>query len=136
MIISKIPTFRNLRDIETTPIKGVGPSTIESILAWLDDNEDWVFQLPLQLEQNVQVDEMIGTPKRKVCITGKLDMTRGQLASILEDKGFQVTSTVTKDCYALVSGDTVSSKYKKASTIGVTIIDYWSSKKAVLNGDF
>ena len=136
LIISKIPTFRNLRDIETTPIKGVGPSTIESILAWLDDNEDWVFQLPLQLEQNVQVDEMIGTPKRKVCITGKLDMTRGQLASILEDKGFQVTSTVTKDCYALVSGDTVSSKYKKASTIGVTIIDYWSSKKAVLNGDF
>ena len=63
-------------------------------------------------------------------------MTRSQLASILEDKGFQVTSTVTKDCYVLVSGDTISSKYKKASALGVTIIDYWSSKKDVLNGDF
>ena len=74
--------------------------------------------------------------RKKVCITGKLDMTRNQLSDILEDKGFQVTSTVTKDCYALVAGDTVSSKYKKAMTIGVNVIDYWSSKKDVLSGNF
>ena len=135
LIIPHIPAFRNLRDIETTMIKGVGPSTIESILAWLDDNEDWVTQLPLQLEQNVQVEEVLVT-RKKVCITGKLDMTRNQLSDILEDKGFQVTSTVTKDCYALVAGDTVSSKYKKAVTIGVNVIDYWSSKKDVLSGNF
>ena len=135
LIIPHIPAFRNLRDIETTIIKGVGPSTIESILAWLDDNEDWVTQLPLQLEQNVQVEEVLVT-RKKVCITGKLDMTRNQLSDILEDKGFQVTSTVTKDCYALVAGDTVSSKYKKAVTIGVNVIDYWSSKKDVLSGNF
>lgn len=135
LIVPKIPAFRNLRDIETTYIKGIGPSTINSILSWLDDNESWVENLPLQLEQNVQVEEVLVT-RKKVCITGKLDMTRSQLASILEDKGFQVTSTVTKDCYVLVSGDTISSKYKKASALGVTIIDYWSSKKDVLNGDF
>ena len=135
LIIPHIPAFRNLRDIETTTIKGIGPSTIESILAWLDDNEDWVTQLPLQLEQNVQVEEVLVT-RKKVCITGKLDMTRNQLSDILEDKGFQVTSTVTKDCYALVAGDTVSSKYKKAMTIGVNVIDYWSSKKDVLSGNF
>lgn len=135
LIVPKIPAFRNLRDIETTYIKGIGPSTIESILSWLDDNESWVENLPLQLEQNIQVEEVLVT-RKKVCITGKLDMTRSQLASILEEKGFQVTSTVTKDCYALVSGDTVSSKYKKASALGVTIIDYWSSKKEVLGGNF
>lgn len=134
LIVTKIPAFRNLRDIETVYIKGIGPSTIESILAWLDDNESWVENLPLQLEQNIQVDEILVT-RRKVCITGKLDMTRNQLASILEDKGFQVTSTVTKDCYALVAGDTTSSKYKKAVTIGITIIDYWSEKKRVLAGE-
>jgi DNA ligase (NAD+) len=135
LIVPKIPAFRNLRDIETTYIKGIGPSTIESILSWLDDNESWVDNLPLQLEQNVQVEEVVVT-RRKVCITGKLDMTRSQLATILEEKGFQVTSTVTKDCYALVAGDSVSSKYKKANTIGVNIIDYWSSKKDVLSGNF
>ena len=135
LIVTKIPAFRNLRDIETTYIKGIGPTTIESILSWLDDNESWVENLPLQLEQNVQVEEILVT-RKKVCITGKLDMTRSQLASILEEKGFQVTSTVTKDCYTLVAGDTTSSKYKKAMTIGVNVIDYWSSKKEVLSGNF
>ena len=137
LVVSKIPAFRNLRDIETTYIKGIGPSTIESVLSWLEENEDWVLTLPLQLEQNVTVEEVVGTPARKVCITGKMDMTRGQLSDILQEKGFKVTSTVTKDCYALITGgDTTSSKYKKAVTLGVTIVDYWSSKKDVISGDF
>ena len=137
LIISKIPAFRNLRDIETTDIKGIGPSTIESVLSWLDENEEWVLTLPLQLEQNVTVEEVVGTPARKVCITGKLDMTRNQLGDILEKLGFKVTTTVTKDCYALITGgDTTSSKYKKANTMGISVIDYWSSKKDVLSGDF
>jgi DNA ligase (NAD+) len=137
LIISKIPAFRNLRDIETTEIKGIGPSTVESVLSWLDENEEWVTTLPLQLEQNVTVEETVGTPARKICITGKLDMTRGDLADRLEAKGFKVSSTVTKDCYALITGgDTSSSKYKRAVTLGVTIIDYWSSQKEVLSGDF
>ena len=41
----------------------------------------------------------------------------------LEKLGFKVTSTVTKDCYALITGgDTTSSKYKRAVTLGVTIM--------------
>ena len=64
-------------------------------------------------------------------------MTRGQLSDILQDKGFKVTSTITKDCYALITGgDTTSSKYKKAVSSGITIVDYWSSRKNVLSGDF
>ena len=137
LILSKIPAFRNLRDIETTDIKGIGPSTIESVLSWLDENEEWVLTLPLQLEQNVTVEEVVGTPARKICITGKMDMTRNQLGDILEKLGFKVTNTVTKDCYALITGgDTTSSKYKKANTMGISVIDYWSSKKNVLSGDF
>ena len=137
LILSKIPAFRNLRDIETVDIKGIGPSTIESVLSWLDENEEWGLTLPLQLEQNVTVEEVVGTPARKICITGKLDMTRNQLGDILEKLGFKVTNTVTKDCYALITGgDTTSSKYKKANTMGISVIDYWSSKKDVLSGDF
>ena len=137
LIVSKIPTFKRLRDIATIDIKGVGPSTIDSILSWLDENEDWVHTLPLKLEQNVTVEDIIGTESRKICITGKLDMARTELGSILETKGFKVTSTVTKDCYALITaGDNSSSKFKKANTLGVKIVDYWSSKKEVLVGNF
>lgn len=137
LIVQKIPTFRNLKDIQYTDIKGIGPSTIDSILTWLETNEEWVYQLPLQLEQNISVSELISTTTRKVCITGKMDMTRNDLADILEKLGYKVTSTVTKDCYALITGgDTTSSKYVKAKQLGVNIVDYWSSKKDVLAGNF
>ena len=135
LIIPHIAAFRNLRDIEFAEIKGIGPRTKESILSWLDENEDWVLELPLQLEQEVTVEEVSQTI-RKVCITGKLDMTRNDLVGILEPLGFKSTSTVTKDCYALIAGDSGSSKHTRASQLGVKIIDYWASKKNVLSGDF
>lgn len=138
LIVSKIPYFSNLRDIEITPIKGIGPSTINAIITWLDDNEDWVLTLPLQLSQELVVSDVVDRYNgKKVCITGKLDMTRNDLADILVEKGFKVSTTVTKDCYALITGgDTTSSKYKKAVAQHIHIIDYWSRKKDVLNGDF
>lgn len=137
LIVQKIPTFRNLKDIQYVDIKGIGPSTIDSILTWLEENEEWVSQLPLQLEQVISVSELISTTARKVCITGKMDMTRNELADILEKLGYKVTSTVTKDCYALITGgDTTSSKYLKAKQLGITVVDYWSSKKDVLAGIF
>lgn len=137
LIVQKIPTFRNLKDIQYVDIKGIGPSTIDSILTWLEENEEWVQQLPLQLEQSISVLELISTNTRKVCITGKMDMTRNDLADILEKLGYKITSTVTKDCYALITGgDTTSSKYLKAKQLGITVVDYWSSKKDVLAGTF
>jgi DNA ligase (NAD+) len=137
LIVQKIPTFRNLKDIQYVDIKGIGPSTIDSILTWLEENEEWVQQLPLQLEQSISVSELISTNVRKVCITGKMDMTRNDLANILEKLGYKITSTVTKDCYALITGgDTTSSKYLKAKQLGITVVDYWSSKKDVLAGTF
>ena len=64
-------------------------------------------------------------------------MTRNELAEMLEGKGFKVTNTVTKDCYALITaGDTSSSKYKKADANGTKIVDYWENRTEVLNGAF
>jgi DNA ligase (NAD+) len=136
LICSYIPSFYNLRDIAHKEIKGVGPSTISSVLEWLESNEEWVEKLPLQLIQSVQVATLLKSSK-KVCVTGKLDMTRTQIAEMLEKNGFTVSSSVTKDCYALITaGDTSSSKYVKAQTLGIPIIDYWSRKKDVLSGNF
>lgn len=136
LITSRVTSFSSLRDVDVMPIKGIGPSTITSILSWLDFNEDWVYDLPLQLEQELTV-EKVEDKGKKVCITGKLDMSRSQLKDILEGKGYKVTSTVTKDCYALINGgDSSSSKYIKAKNSGVNIVDYWSSKKDVLSGNF
>ena len=62
-------------------------------------------------------------------------MTRSQLKEVLEGFNFQVTSTVTKDCYALITGgDDKSSKYTKAQSTGIKIIDYWGNKNSILTG--
>ena len=64
-------------------------------------------------------------------------MTRGDLADRLEQFRIKVTSTVTKDCYTLITGgDTTSSKYKKAKQQGIPIIDYWRNMGNVLTGNF
>lgn len=136
-IVLKLPRFLDLQEIATTDIKGIGPITKEKILAWYELNKDWVLNLPVALEEHNSVDLIIAGGAKKVCITGSLDMTRQQLQSILESKGYIVTSTVTKDCYALIhSGETSSSKYKKAAQNGVQTLDYWKNKNAILSGLF
>ena len=110
---------------------------VQSVLTWLDENEDWVYNLPLQLSEEITTDDITDTPARKICVTGKIDMTRNEFAERLERYNFKITSTVTKDCYALITGgDTTSSKYKKASQQGIIIVDYWQNRTDVLNGIF
>jgi DNA ligase (NAD+) len=136
VIVTSIPKFKHLEEIQYKDIKGIGPATIAAVLEWLEENKEWVEQLPIQLEQNVQVAVALKQNK-KVCVTGKLDMSRADIQEILEKHGFAVASSVTKDCYALISaGDTSSSKYLKAKELGIAIIDYWANKKDVLVGNF
>jgi len=136
LITTRLTSFSRLKEVELVEIKGIGPSTIKSIVSWLQTNEHWVYELPLQLEQELTVQKVQDSYK-KVCITGKLDMSRADLTEILESKGYKVTSTVTKDCYSLITaGDNKSSKYVKAKNMGILITDYWSSKKDVLSGNF
>lgn len=136
LIVQHLPTFDRLREIEMVQIRGIGPKTVENLLSWLDINEEWVLELPLKLSHDQSIDfESNSDEVRKICITGKLDMTRNDLAEILTAKGFTVTTTVTKDCYALISaGDTSSSKYNKAISLGIKIVDYWENRNNILNG--
>ena len=135
-IVAQIPQFNRLREIELVQITGIGPKTIESILAWLDVNEEWVTTLPLQLEQNQSVDAVLQSHGKKLCVTGKLDMTRNELADVLQEFNYQVTNTVTKDCFSIIPADTDtnSSKMDKAQRLGIKIINYWDNRADILHG--
>lgn len=138
-IVKKIPRFDRLRDIEITKVEGVAEKTIESILSWLDVNEEWVTELPLNLSHDLTVESIVAPIKKgkKVCITGKLDLTREELSEILTGYGYEVKDGVTRDLHVLISGgDTTSSKYKKAEQYGITILDFWSNKEKILTGQF
>jgi DNA ligase (NAD+) len=132
-IVEVIPFFERLHEIEFTDIKSIGPMTKEKILAWLDINEEWVLELPLQLKTEIST---VLEPKtiKKVCISGKLDLKKSELAEEIEKYGFTVVDSVTKDCYALITGDKSSTKTEKAEKYGVKVIDYWENKTGILQG--
>lgn len=134
LIVQHIPKFEDLREIETKVIKGIGPITTKKILSWLETNEDWVLQLPYSLES--QPEELISTQARKIVISGKLDMTKKEMAEHLAKFNFKVVDTITKDTYALIYGGEASEKTKKAEQYNIPTYNYWNSKPLILKGMF
>lgn len=135
-IINKLPKFSQLKNIEYMEIPSIGPITTEKILAWLSINEEWVLELPLNLEEAEEELSLIedNIPKRKICISGKLDMTKSDLEEELNRFGIIVSNSLTKDCIALISSGDKSGKYTKAKQYGIKIINYWENKKDILTG--
>ncbi len=133
LIVDHIPKFENLRDIASVNIKGIGPTTVESILAWIDVNEDWVLELPYSLEEQTQ-QSVSPSEVKKIAISGKLDMTKKELASHLTRHGFVLSDTVTKDCYALISSGEESTKTKQAEKYGIPVYNYWNNRASILKG--
>ncbi len=133
LIVDHIPKFENLRDIASVNIKGIGPTTVESILAWIDVNEDWVLELPYALEEQAQ-QGVSPSEIKKIAISGKLDMTKKELASHLSRHGFVLSDTVTKDCYAIISSGEESTKTKQAEKYGIPVYNYWNNRASILKG--
>lgn len=131
LIVSRIPRFEDLRSIAQTPIRGIGPATVEKIMAWLEVNEDWVLNLPYELsEQPVEKSGFV----KKVAISGKLDMTKSQLSDQLARYGIVTVDSITRDCYALISGGESSGKTKQAEKHGIPVINYWNNRAQILKG--
>ena len=90
-------------------------------------------EIPVQLEANTTNMEVL--EKRSICITGKLDRPRKEIAAILEEKGFEVKSSVTKSTYALITdGKEVSSKTLTAEKYGIKKVNYFENKESILDG--
>lgn len=132
-IIQRIPKFSDLSKIEFEKIDKIGPKITEKILIWFEENSDWVMKLPVQLEANTTNMEVL--EKKAICITGKLDRPRKEIAAILEEKGFEVKSSVTKSTYALITdGKEVSSKTLTAEKYGIKKVNYFENKESILDG--
>jgi DNA ligase (NAD+) len=133
LIAENIPRFDDLETIATKPIRGIGPSTIQSILSWIEINKYWVYELPYALEHT---PTKVISGSKKIAITGKLDLTKQELIDRLSMYGFVLSNTVTKDCYALITGGEESSKTKTATKYGIPIFNYWKHKAEILRGEF
>jgi DNA ligase (NAD+) len=135
LICKHLNSFDKLQRINEVQIHGIGPTTVDNILSWLEVNSDWVERLPYRLEVEASSpDDLV--EYRKVCITGKLDMTKNELGDHLAKYGFEVINTVTKDCYALITSGEESTKTKQAQKYGIPVINYWNNRALILKGMF
>ena len=112
----------SLWDISVASCKraGLGPKTIDSLLKWKDSFDSTRFPQDFKFIKKQQT-----STKGIVCITGKLTSykTKAQATKVLNDSGYEVKTSVTKDVTILINESGIeSAKVKKARTSGVTII--------------
>ena len=108
-------------DTETCKEAGLGPKSSENLNKWLDENLDWLAELPFTF---VPVLRLV--TKETVCITGKLITykTKALARRALEEAGYVVKDNVTKDVQVLINESGIeSSKTKKARNSGIKVIN-------------
>jgi NAD-dependent DNA ligase len=104
---------------------GLGEKVTNNLISWLEtDFQEMREFLPFSFTvDNKPVANVIG---KTVCITGKLASfkTKAEATKALENMGFKVTESVTKQTNYLVDEDNKgSSKRTKADQLGITIIE-------------
>ncbi len=100
---------------------GLGPKATESLLEWIEE------EYPLlELPHNFAFESPKVRTGGVVCISGKLKSfkTKAQATQMLEQHGYTVKSSVTKDVTILVNESGIESqKTTKARESGITIVE-------------
>lgn len=116
---------KNINEIneESCEQAGLGPLAMDSLLTWIEEEFPYV-SLPhdFTFEETTAQSYSIGT----VCISGKLKSfkTKAEASEALNQKGYAVKSSVTKDVTHLVNESGVESvKTRKARDSGIIIIE-------------
>jgi len=97
----------------------------QNIIAWKKADENQV--LLEELLEAVNLKTIENAEKRgQVCMTGKGPLGRKELIKIIEDRGYEFSSTVTKTTDILLCEDPegTSSKLQKARKNGTTLMSY------------
>ena len=111
-------------DEETCKLAGLGEKATSNLLNWLEQNDFYLF-LPFDLKFDKQTAVTNDSTRGVICISGKLNSysTKQQAQLELEQLGFIVKSTLTKDVTILVNeSGKETSKTQKARESGVQIV--------------
>lgn len=108
-------------DEEVCSDAGLGPAATQSLLEYLEDGLPYTLPQSMLFEKPVQKD-IAGI----VCISGKLKSfkTKAEATKVLEQHGYTVKSSVTKDVTVLVNESGIESqKTIKARNDGLLIVE-------------
>ena len=96
-----------------------------SVLEYLQENKGLIKEL-----QNLGVnpkEEVSDLPliflNQKIVVTGRLELfSRGEITEVIESRGGQVTSAVSKNTDFVVVGENPGSKYTKAQELKIKVL--------------
>ena len=121
--LSKVCTDIEEIDYELCRKAGLGEKTATSLCDWLENSFIEVSLLPFSFEFEASVTP--STTLGVVCISGKLTSykTKAEAHKLLQELGYEVKTSLTKDVTILVNESGVeSAKTTKARNAGVTIV--------------
>jgi DNA ligase (NAD+) len=121
--LSKVCTDIEEIDYELCRTAGLGEKTATSLCDWLENSFIEVSLLPFSFEFEASVTP--STALGVVCISGKLTSykTKAEAYKLLQELGYEVKTSLTKDVTILVNESGVeSAKTTKARNAGVTIV--------------
>jgi NAD-dependent DNA ligase len=103
---------------------GLGPKATENLMEWFNKSDEIIEVLPFDFEFDYK-PQVKKEARGIVCISGKLKSfkTKAIAQKVLEEAGFKVKSSVTKEVTHLINESGVESdKTKKALANGVQIV--------------
>lgn len=129
----------NATEEELAAVDGVGPTIAASLHAWFE--EDWHREIVEKWKRaGVRMaDDTADAPRPleglTVVVTGSLaDLSRDTVTEELRTKGAKVSSAVSKKTSYVVAGENPGSKYDKAVTLGVPILDEAGLRELLAGG--
>jgi NAD-dependent DNA ligase len=107
---------------DTCESAGLGPKATDNLLSYLEKNTD-LLDHPFSFK--FEKPQVVLAQKGVVCISGKLKSykTKAEAAEILQQKGYDIRASLTRDVTVLVNESGIESqKTQKARDAGVQII--------------
>ena len=127
---STIYDLRQATVEELETIEGIGPHTAESIATWFNQRQNRAFVEKLE-SAGVNLEGKHRTPRtdgplenKTFVITGTLSQPRREIATLIEEQGGKVTSSVSRNTDFLVIGNSPGrTKIGRARQLGTPVID-------------
>ncbi|MBF5058550.1 NAD-dependent DNA ligase LigA [Candidatus Neptunochlamydia vexilliferae] len=114
---------------ELCNIDGVGDKVAASIVTFLDDpahQKELDDLLDLGVQPTAQMKKIVGHSfaGKAFVLTGSLEgLTRSEAGNLIKERGGKVSGSVSKKTDYVLVGEDPGSKYDKAKTLGITILD-------------
>lgn len=134
ILASKFQTLQDLSDAceeDLLNIEGIGPEAANAIKSFFDNETNKkIIENLFNLGVEIKNDQFEKTAKQTALtdktfvITGKIEgYSRPELEKIIKDMGGKTSGSVSKNTNYLIAGEKAGSKYDKAKSLGVEIID-------------